>query len=186
MKESLMNRFDALDVRVRQLLQTCAVLGKAFALSDLICVHPELEETEIEVSLDVATKEMILIEVMDDEEERTVYSQSTGCEQSTLSASIEYTKTSSGFNIVGDRYFQFSHDVSFWMFCCSPWACLRYYLQTERYPGLCVSKFRGFYFDTTDVAVKCIDNNAQSEEDGTTSRHCRGTGARPECHLGAQ
>ena len=112
MKESLMNRFDALDVRVRKVLQTCAVLGNSFALSDVIRVHTDLEETEIEMSLDVATKEMILIEVTDDDEERTVYSHSTGGEQSALGASIQYSKTSSGFNVIGDRYFQFSHDVS--------------------------------------------------------------------------
>ena len=112
MKESLMNRFDALDVRVRKVLQTCAVLGNSFALSDVIRVHADLEEAEIEMSLDVATKEMILIEVTDDDEERTVYSQSTGGEQSALGASVQYSKTSSGFNVIGDRYFQFSHDVS--------------------------------------------------------------------------
>jgi predicted ATPase len=118
MKEALLNRFDALDVRVRKVLQTCAVLGNFFALSDLIRVHPELEEIEIEMSLDVATNEMILIEEMEDEEDNvSFYSNSTGGEQS------HFGSSTGGLNVVGNRYFRFSHDVSMsasWPSLCLP------------------------------------------------------------------
>jgi hypothetical protein len=39
-EETFLSRFDALDVRVRKVLQTCAVLGLSFALTDVIKVHP--------------------------------------------------------------------------------------------------------------------------------------------------
>lgn len=112
MKESLLNRFDALDVRVRKVLQTCAVLGNSFALSDLFRVHPELQEIEIETSLDSATEEMILLEIVEEEDDnKSAYSNSTGGSESRFGSSIEYSRTSTGWNVIGDRYFQFSHDM---------------------------------------------------------------------------
>ena len=112
MKESLLNRFDALDVRVRKILQTCAVLGNSFSFSDLIRVHPELDEFEIEHALEVATSEMILLEIMeDDDDNKSHVSNSTGGSESRLSSSIGHSKTSSGLDNVGDRHFQFSHDM---------------------------------------------------------------------------
>jgi hypothetical protein len=111
--ESLLNRFDALDVRVRKVLQTCGVLGNSFALSDLIRVHPEINEREIEQSLEIATEEMILVEMNEeDEDTKSVISNSTGGSESRPGSSIECSKTfSSGLNILGDRYFEFSHDM---------------------------------------------------------------------------
>jgi hypothetical protein len=91
---------------VRKVLQTCAVLGNSFALSDLIRVHPEINETEIEQSLEISTEEMILVEMNEeDEDTKSVISNSTG------GSSIEYSKTSTGLNVFGDRYFEFSHDM---------------------------------------------------------------------------
>jgi hypothetical protein len=110
--ESLLNRFDALDVRVRTLLQTCAVLGNSFALTDLIRVHPGINEREIEQALEIATEEIILIEILEEEEDsKSAFSTSTGGSESKFGSSIEYSKTSSGLNVVGDRYFEFSHDM---------------------------------------------------------------------------
>ena len=104
--ESLLNRFDALDVRVRKILQTCAVLGNSFALSDLIRVHPEKIEKEVEHALEIATEEMILVEISnDDEDSKSLVSTSTGGSDSLRGSSIEYTKTSSGLNVSGDRSF---------------------------------------------------------------------------------
>jgi hypothetical protein len=112
MKESLLNRFDALAVRVRKVLQTCAVLGNSFALSDLFRVHPELQEIEIESSLDIATEEMILLEIVEEEDDnKSAYSNSTGGSESRFGSSIEYSRTTTGLNVTGDRYFQFSHDM---------------------------------------------------------------------------
>ena len=110
--ESLLYRFDALDVRVRKVLQTCAVLGKSFSLSDLIRVHPDINEVEIEHALEIATEEMILVEITeDDDDTRSILSHSTGGSESRRGSSIEYSKTSSGFVATGDRCFEFSHDM---------------------------------------------------------------------------
>lgn len=111
---SLLNRFDSLDVRVRKILQTCAVLGNSFAFSDLIRVHPELPVRDIETALDIATTEMILVEVWDeDEDSKSALSSSTKGSASGFGSSIEFSNTLAGVNIVGDRYFEFSHDM--WM-----------------------------------------------------------------------
>lgn len=113
--EALLNRFDSLDARARKILQTCAVLGNSFAYSDLIRVHRSMDEMEIEQSLEVATNEMILIEILEDDEEvRSVISSSTGESSSRIASSIDYsrtTTTTAGFHTVGDRYFEFSHDM---------------------------------------------------------------------------
>ena len=100
-------------MRVRKVLQTCAVLGNSFALSDLIRVHPEINETEIEHSLEIATDEMILVEVAEeDEDTRSIVSNSTGGSESKRGSSIGYSKTSSALNAaIGDRFFEFSHDM---------------------------------------------------------------------------
>ena len=121
MEETFLSRFDSLDVRVRKVLQTCAVLGLSFALSDVIQVHPELEEMDIEDALEIAVDEMILLEhVSDDDETVSLISlksggtnsragssnasgSGTGHTTSTVARSAERGK-----NIV-DRSFQFSH-----------------------------------------------------------------------------
>lgn len=76
-------------------------------------MHRETEETEIEGSLDVATSEMILIEITEDHEEdgRSVFSNSTGGSSSRKPPSIDYSGTTPGFHTIGDRYFEFSHDM---------------------------------------------------------------------------
>jgi predicted ATPase len=94
MKESLLHRFDALDVRVRKVLQTCAVLGNSFALPDLFQVHPDIQEMEIKMSLDIATEEMILLEIVEEEDDnnkshKSGYSNSTGGSESRFGSSIE-------------------------------------------------------------------------------------------------
>jgi hypothetical protein len=110
--ESLLNRFDRLGVRVRKILQTCAVLGNSFALSDLVRVHPEISEGGIEQSLEIATSEMILGEIVeDDDDTKSIFSNSTGGSSSKIGSSIEFSKTSSGINVLGDRFFEFSHDM---------------------------------------------------------------------------
>lgn len=113
--EALLNRFDSLDVRVRQILQTCAVLGNSFAYSDVVRVHREMDEIEIEESLEIATGEMILVEIIEDDDHddgRSVFSASTGGSSSKLAPpSIDYSATTSGNITIGDRYFEFSHDM---------------------------------------------------------------------------
>eukprot|EP00980_Cylindrotheca_fusiformis_P021436 scaffold8301_cov184-Cylindrotheca_fusiformis.AAC.4 len=112
--EALLNRFDSLDARVRSILQTCAVLGNSFAFSDLVRVHRETDEAEIEESLNTATSEMILVEITEEYEEdgRSVFSNSTGGSSSRKPPSIDYSgTTTTGFHTIGDRYFEFSHDM---------------------------------------------------------------------------
>jgi tetratricopeptide (TPR) repeat protein len=117
MEEAFLSRFDGLDVRVRKVLQTCAVLGLSFALSDVIRVHPELEEADIEKALDSSVDEMVLIEQVEDDEEDddddddvSFQSHSTG-ESSGESNPDTYNR--SGRSVVTrapqDRFFQFSH-----------------------------------------------------------------------------
>jgi len=78
-------------------------------LSDLIRVHPELRETVIEQSLEIATAEIILVEITEEDEKSTVCSRSDGSD-SKVGSAFELSKTSTGYNIVYDRYFEFSHD----------------------------------------------------------------------------
>ena len=107
MEETFLSRFDALDVRVRKVLQTCAVWGISFQLTDVIQMHPEMDESDIESSLDYAIDEMILleqeIEEHDEDEstlQRTDHTRETG-------ESVPVSVNGTGF--VGERYFQFSH-----------------------------------------------------------------------------
>jgi len=118
MEETFLSRFDALDVRVRKVLQTCAVLGLSFSLSDVVRVHPELEEIEIEHALDNAVEEIILVERFEDEEESISLesgSDSTGCDSDSRSGIHEQdrrdSKASTGFDLddIDDRFFEFSH-----------------------------------------------------------------------------
>ena len=46
MEETFVSRFDALDVRVWKISQSCAVLGLKFALTDVIQVQPEISEAD--------------------------------------------------------------------------------------------------------------------------------------------
>ena len=115
MEETFLSRFDALDVRVRKVLQTCAVLGLSFSLSDVVRVHPELEELEIEHALDNAVEEIILVERFEDEDESvSLHSGSTGCDSDSRSGIHELERRdsrSTGFDPdhIDDRFFEFSH-----------------------------------------------------------------------------
>jgi len=121
MEETFLSRFDALDVRVRKVLQTCAVLGLSFSLSDVVRVHPELEELEIEHALDNAVEEIILVERFEDEDESVSLasgisgdSGSTGCDSDSRSGIHELERRdsrSTGFDPddIDDRFFEFSH-----------------------------------------------------------------------------
>ena len=112
MEETFLSRFDMLDMRVRKILQTCAVLGLAFSLSDLTQVHPEMEEHEIENALEASIDEMILVEHIEDDEEYTLKS---GESSEMSSYAMEQPSGSRGSaagsvsDVKGDRYFQFSH-----------------------------------------------------------------------------
>ena len=105
MEETFLSRFDALDVRVRKVLQTCAVWGISFQLTDIIQMHPEMDESDIESSLDYAIDEMILLEQEieeHDEEEST--------QQHTVHGeSVPVSVNGTGKTMAGERYFQFSH-----------------------------------------------------------------------------
>ena len=100
---SFLERFDALDATVRRVLQTCAVLGMSFSLSDVIRVHPELQESVIEQSLNAAVDEMILIEDVDDKDEDDMSIWTTEESRADQSKSI--------WNAVDDRLFEFSHAI---------------------------------------------------------------------------
>lgn len=109
MEETFLSRFDALDVRVRKVLQTCAVLGLSFAMSDVIKVHPELEESDLEHALDCATDEMILLEQIEHEEEEDNASLKSGSSGESAD-NFDRTDHTSGANLkLHDRFFQFSH-----------------------------------------------------------------------------
>lgn len=108
MEETFLSRFDALDVRVRKVLQTCAVLGLTFSLSDVVKVHPEMEDYDIEMSMDDAVEEMILTEqVEEDDDSVSLKSASTGTADSDAGRTRS-TKSTDG-NKSPDRFFQFSH-----------------------------------------------------------------------------
>lgn len=63
-EETFLSRFDMLEVRVRKVLQTCAILGLSFSLSDAIRVHPEMEKADIESAVDIAVvRRKFLIEI---------------------------------------------------------------------------------------------------------------------------
>jgi BMFP domain-containing protein YqiC len=112
MEETFLSRFDALDVRVRKVLQTCAVLGLSFALSDVTKVHPEMEEFDIENALECAMDEMILVEQVEDDddvEDDNMSARSGSTRESSEDLESHQkgldARTSSG----GERFFQFSH-----------------------------------------------------------------------------
>lgn len=119
MEETFLSRFDALDVRVRKVLQTCAVLGLSFYLSDVIRVHPELKESEITHAIDNAVNEIILIEQFEDKDEDSDASEadfasiddSFGCESITQPSIRDGTASKENENNEDrdDRYFEFTH-----------------------------------------------------------------------------
>jgi hypothetical protein len=121
MEETFLSRFDGLDVRVRKVLQTCAVLGLSFAMSDVIQVHPELEELDIENAIDSAVDEMILVEQVEDNDDESGgdddlstksgssrdsedhHTAETGDRRASIAVSTD------GMKALDDRFFQFSH-----------------------------------------------------------------------------
>jgi hypothetical protein len=108
MEETFLSRFDALDVRVRKILQTCAVLGLSFALTDVIQVHPEIDENDIENALEAAIDEMILVEQEEhDDDALSVPSASAHTEGSDSREKLQNTSSSKSLN--AERYFQFSN-----------------------------------------------------------------------------
>jgi hypothetical protein len=110
MEETFLSRFDALDVRVRKVLQTCAVWGLSFQLSDVIQVHPEMEEGDIENALDSAIDEMILVEqVEDDDDAMSIRSGSSSDSESREKIGVHCSASGTSRSVGGDRYFQFSH-----------------------------------------------------------------------------
>lgn len=115
MEETFLSRFDTLDVRVRKVLQTCAVLGLSFSLSDVIQVHPEIEELDIENAMEAAIDEMILVEHVEEEEDAmSLKSGSTGTGDASDVKSYGNSADPSRGSDVGvkaltDRFFQFSH-----------------------------------------------------------------------------
>lgn len=110
MEETFLSRFDALDIRIRKVLHSCAVLGLSFALTDVIQVHPEISERDIEKALDTAVDEMILLEQIDDDDDDEGTLGSTfalGDDQTNNHAST--SKSSDDPWGIDDRFFQFSH-----------------------------------------------------------------------------
>lgn len=90
------------------------MLGNSFAYSDLIRVHRDMDEAEVDEALNTAASEMILIEIADEEADATsVLSGSTGGSSSrNKTPSLDYSgSTSAGYPSVGDRFFEFSHDM---------------------------------------------------------------------------
>jgi hypothetical protein len=110
MEETFLSILDTLDVRTRKILQTCAVLGLSFALTDAIQVHPEMTERDIEEALDSAVDEMILIEQVDDDEDGETFRSSSHCtgDEESYMYSNSLSRTS-GSLFGTDRFFQFSH-----------------------------------------------------------------------------
>jgi tetratricopeptide (TPR) repeat protein len=105
MEEAFLSRFDGLDVRVRKVLQTSAVLGLSFALSDVIRVHPEIDEAVIENALSSAVDEMVLVEQIEDDEDDD---ESNGAGESVASAEDGNGNWVTS-RAITDRFFQFSH-----------------------------------------------------------------------------
>lgn len=109
MEETFLSRFDTLDARVRKVLQTCAVLGLSFALSDVVQVHPEIDEIDIENALEAAIDEMILVEQVEDEDDNmSLKSSSTGTGGDSFAADT-MRSSEAGKTLTTDRFFQFSH-----------------------------------------------------------------------------
>jgi hypothetical protein len=106
MEETFLSRFDALDVRVRKVLQTCAVWGLYFHLSDVVRVHPEIDESDIESSLECAIDEMILVEQVSDDD---LSIQSGHTSASEIGDMFGGRSTEGGAGKGGERFYQFSH-----------------------------------------------------------------------------
>jgi Adenylate and Guanylate cyclase catalytic domain len=108
MEETFLSRFDVLDVRVRKVLQTCAVWGISFQLSDVVQVHPEMDEGDIESSLDFAMDEMILIEqeIEENDDDEIDLASDLG---SSRRATGPFSQGGVSRSVSGERYFQFSH-----------------------------------------------------------------------------
>ncbi|KAL3914266.1 MAG: hypothetical protein SGILL_006170, partial [Bacillariaceae sp.] len=87
-QSQMLNRFDILEASVRKVLQTCAVLGMSFSLSDVVRVHPDLSLLLVEEALNVGLSEMILAEL-----------------------GVGYSRTSSRLDLEGERNFEFSHEM---------------------------------------------------------------------------
>ena len=111
MEETFLSRFDSLDVRVRKVLQTCAVLGLSFGMSDVIQVHPEMDEGDIEHALDVAVDEMVLVEQVEDEEDEFTLNSGSGTRESDSATPFQtvLTRSSDGVKTLEERFFQFSN-----------------------------------------------------------------------------
>lgn len=104
MEETFLSRFDALDVRVRKVLQICAVLGLSFELRDVVRVaSPEMNERDIESALNTAIDEMILLEQVEDDNDGVLHTESVESfvdSEPRRADSVQQEK---------QRYFQFSH-----------------------------------------------------------------------------
>lgn len=106
MEEAFLSRFDALDVRVRKVLQICAVLGLSFELQDVVRVaSPEINKRDIESALNTAIDEMILLEQVEDNEDAgSAHTISVGAYEDS-----EHGQRFPATHPAERRYFQFSH-----------------------------------------------------------------------------
>ena len=102
MEEAFLSRFDCLDVRVRKVLQSCAVWGISFELGDVASIHQEMKEEDIEEALDTAVDEMILTETIDDHDEDGI---------AEISAESAVANSSQPVVEKNKRVFQFSHSM---------------------------------------------------------------------------
>ena len=107
MEETFLSRFDALDVRVRKVLQICAVLGLSFELRDVVRVAtPEINERDVENALNTAIDEMVLLEqAEDDDDTGSVHTESVA----TYEDSERGGRVAASIQHGARRYFQFSH-----------------------------------------------------------------------------
>jgi len=107
----MLSKFDSLDVRVRKVLQTCAVLGVKFVLTDVIQVHPEIAEAEIESALDTAINELILVELTSESDENTSLVSGSLQDDDTLTFVNQSSRGASDMPGIDDRHFQFADDM---------------------------------------------------------------------------
>lgn len=107
MEEAFLSRFDALDVRVRKVLQICAVLGLSFELQDVVRVaSPEINKRDIESALNTAIDEMILLEQVEDNVDAgSPHTRSVGA----FEDSDRGGRVGDATHPAEPRYFQFSH-----------------------------------------------------------------------------
>jgi hypothetical protein len=106
-----LSRFDALDVRVRKVLQTCAVWGLNFELLVIVQVHTELDEADIESALETAVEEMILIEIEEDNGDGAASVTSHGSPNSSISETLGQRGADNIIHANDGRFFQFSHAI---------------------------------------------------------------------------